>query len=117
MIKPEERKIRYYNLTLYSKKPWHQYDDQVKTIGEKISASKTGKSITFKDPTERARKISEAKKGKKHPIGSKTGRARKPHTEEWKAANSARMKMQWTNGARSKEDASLRMRGNEHAKR
>lgn len=45
MIKLEEIKIRYYNLNLSSKKLWHQYPESVKTIGQKISASKTGKNL------------------------------------------------------------------------
>lgn len=43
-IKPEEIKVRYYNLHLSSKKPWHQYPEHVKTIGQKISHSKKGKN-------------------------------------------------------------------------
>lgn len=125
MIKPEEIKIRYYNLHLCSKKPWHQYPNSVKTIGQKISHSKTGKPVNFKDPVERARKISEGKRKafekrlqetgsrfiNKGNIGKTSGR---PHTEEWKAANSKRTKEQWVNGIRSKEDMSKRMLGNNH---
>lgn len=64
MIKPEERKVRYYNLSLSSKKPWHQYPESVKTVGQKISHSKKGKSTGSCSP-EKAAKISAAKKAKK----------------------------------------------------
>lgn len=63
MIKPEEIKNRYYNLNLSSKKPWHQYPEYVKTIGQKISNSKKGKSVGPCSP-ETAEKISRAKKGR-----------------------------------------------------
>jgi len=63
MIKPEEVKNRYYNLSLSSKKLWHQYPDQVKTIGQKISHTKKGKSNGPCSP-ETAAKISASKKGK-----------------------------------------------------
>ena len=126
MIKPEEIKIRYYNLNLKNFKPWHMYPESVKTIGEKISYSKKGKSPKFKDPTERARKISEGKKkafqkrleetGQKMPVGHKCGKASKPHTEEWKQKNSERMLMQWSDGTRSKENLSNRMLGNKYNK-
>lgn len=125
MIKTEELKIRYYNLNLFSKKPWHQYPEEVKTIGQKISLAKKGKKITFKNPTERGRKISEAKKasfakrfeetGHKMPIGHKCGKTSTNHTEEWKIANSKRMKIQWSDGTRSKEKMSKRMLNNRYA--
>lgn len=127
MIKPEEIKIRYYNLNLKNFKPWHMYPESVKTIGEKISYSKKGKPIKFKDPSERGRKISEGKKasflkrleetGQKMLIGHKCGKASKPHTEEWKIQNSKRMKEQWNSGIRSKELLSKRMINNTHASR
>lgn len=126
MIKPEEIKVRYYNLCLKSKNIWHKYGDQVLTIGKKISIAKTGKPVKFKDPTERGRKIAEGKRkafekrlaetGSKMKDTSNMGR--KPgykHTEEWKAANSLRTKEQWESGVRSKEQLSERMLGNVYA--
>lgn len=62
MIKPAEVKSKYYNLRLDTQHLWHADPLKNKTIGQKISAAKTGKPITFKDPAERARKISESKK-------------------------------------------------------
>lgn len=44
MIKPEEVKVRYYNLHLNCMGLWHHSDEPRKTIGEKISVSKIGKS-------------------------------------------------------------------------
>lgn len=63
MIKPYELKKRYYNLTLSCKKPWHQYPESVKTVGQKISHSKKGKTTVPCSP-EKAKKISDSKKKK-----------------------------------------------------
>ena len=67
MIKPEEIKPinenpRYYNLNLKNGNVWHKYDEHIKTVGQKISASKTGKSVPC--TPEKAAAISAAKKGK-----------------------------------------------------
>lgn len=125
MIKPEEIKIRYYNLNLKNFKPWHMYPEDVKTIGQKISHSKKGKPVNFKDPTERGRKISEGKRkafekrlaetGQKMPIGHSCGKASKPHTKDWKQQAKIRIKQQWDSGVRSKELAACRMINNKHA--
>lgn len=74
MIRPEEIKVRYYNLNLTSNKLWHADPDKLLTVGQKISKANTGK----KKPCtpERARKISEGKKGKR-PNWSEEGLARK----------------------------------------
>lgn len=37
MIKPEEIKIRYYNLNIRNNNVWHKYDENFKTIKQKIS--------------------------------------------------------------------------------
>lgn len=63
MIKQHEVKNRYYNLNIKSWELWHAKDD-ARSIGEKISAAKTGKPVNFNDPKGRGRKISEAKKAK-----------------------------------------------------
>ena len=73
-IKPEELKVRYYNLRLNTTThPWHSDPDKLLTVGQKISKANTGR----KSPCtpERARKISEGKKGKK-PNWSEEGIAR-----------------------------------------
>ena len=67
MIKPSEIKPvneipRYYNLNVKNNEVWHKYPEKIKTIGEKISAAKTGKSVNFKDPIARGLAISEGKK-------------------------------------------------------
>lgn len=88
--------IRYYNLSKSVKNPWHMHEDRRKTVGEKISASKTGKSVPC--TPEKAAAISAAKKGKKLTEEHKSalrGIKKKPHTDEWKAENSNRMKEQW----------------------
>lgn len=74
MIRPDEIKVRYYNLNLNSNKLWHSNPDKLLTVGEKISKAKKGKKVAPCTP-ERARKISEGKKGKV-PNWSEEGRAR-----------------------------------------
>jgi len=37
MIKPEEIKVRYYNLNIKNNEIWSKYDETIKTISEKIS--------------------------------------------------------------------------------
>lgn len=59
----QRSKVKYYNITMSVKKPWHQYPDNIKTIGQKISASKKGKSTGPCSP-EKAAAISKAKKSK-----------------------------------------------------
>jgi len=113
MIKPEEIKTRYYNLNIKNNEVWHKYDDHIKTIGQKISAAKKGKSTGPCSP-EKAKAISEAKKKKFAERGGMTeehkaalrGIKKKPHTEEWKIANSERMKDQWSADSKRKQSVS-----------
>jgi hypothetical protein len=68
MMKPEEIKPlnetpRYYNLCITNNKVWHSYDENIKTIGQKISAAKKGRKYGPMDE-KRKKKISEAKKAK-----------------------------------------------------
>ena len=72
MIKPEEKKIRYYNLNLNNFKPWHTYVNRKLTIGQKISEAKKGKSNGPCSP-ETAKAISNAKLAN----GKGNGRVRK----------------------------------------
>lgn len=60
-IKPTNPNPRYYNLCLTVKDPWYKHDLTRKSVGEKISAAKKGKSTGPCSP-EKARKISEAKR-------------------------------------------------------
>ena len=62
-IKPINPRPRYYNLNKSVGNLWHKYDENIKTIGEKISASKKGKKTGPCSP-EKAKAISEAKKKK-----------------------------------------------------
>lgn len=101
-IKPMNENPRYYNLNIKNNEVWHKYDENIKTVGEKISAAKKGKSTGPCSP-EKAKAISEAKKKKfaerggmsdEHKLAL-TGIKKKPHTDEWKADNSARFKQLW----------------------
>lgn len=90
MIKPEEVKVRYYNLNLQNNKMWHAYEESKKTIGQKISAAKKGKS-TGPCSLEKAKKISEAKIAKKRKMSAESkakisaAKRGKKLTEEHKA--------------------------------
>lgn len=68
LIKPEEVKIRYYNLNLKIHDHWCQYDDKILSIGQKISKTRSGKNFI----------------GGKWPEESKL-RFRKPKSEQHKA--------------------------------
>jgi len=105
MIKPEEVKVKYYNLNTKGNNPWYQYPDKVKTIGEKISIKNTGK-IHGPCSEDKKEKIRQATKGVKKTyteesyqrlVDSHKGRE---HSEEWKQENSERLKEQWANGTR-----------------
>lgn len=62
MIKSDELKVRYYNLHNSCQNLWHSDPNYGKTIGQKISASKMGKSPKWVDPILRGQRISEGKK-------------------------------------------------------
>jgi hypothetical protein len=63
MVKPEEIKIRYYNLHLKTYGPWYANEQSRLSVGEKISAAKKGKQTGPRDPSI-GEKISEVKKKK-----------------------------------------------------
>ncbi len=114
MMKPEEKKIRYYNIQTNNGNLWHKYPDSVKTIGQKISHSKKGKSNGPCSP-EKAAKISSAKKAKNRKFTeehkeklrqAKLGKKLSPEhrekviktlgkTEEWRESVSAASKKRW----------------------
>jgi hypothetical protein len=113
-IKPNTDTPRYYNLNIKNNEVWHKYDEHIKTVSQKISVAKKGKSLPC--TPEKAAAISKAKKEsfakKEAKLGYKfslehraeISRVQKSlnrkHTEEWKAANSERMKQQWADGTR-----------------
>jgi len=114
MIKPEEIKIRYYNINLDVFDPWWSNEESRLTVGEKVSKAKKGKNTGPRDPSI-GQKISKAKKAKFQELRETTGsafseehkakmsenRKGKKHTEEWKAENSKRLKQQWASGERT----------------
>ena len=110
LIKPEEKKKRYYNIKTHEDNLWHQYPESVKTIGQKISYSKTGKNTGPRDPSI-GKKISEAKKAalasrggftEEHKRNISKAKIGSKHTEEWKQKTSERMKAQWSDGTRKR---------------
>lgn len=114
MMKPHEIKTRYFNLNTSPNNLWHADPGKNRTIGQKISATKMGKSPKWVDPSERGRRISEGKKkafearqaelgykfSPEHQAKLNSTRKGKTHTDEWKTANSERMKQQWADGTR-----------------
>jgi len=101
----KERKFaRYYNIVDGTWDYWHTDEQKRKEIGKKISITKTGKKTGPRDPSI-GKTISAAKKGKPLTEAHKEalrGIKKAPHTDEWKAANSERMKRQWADGTRSR---------------
>lgn len=107
MIKPEEKKIRYYNLNLKNTKPWHMIESSNKSVGQKISEANKGKS-TGPCSEETKAKISKANSGRvfseEHKEKLRQAKLGKKHTEEWKKQNSERMKQQWSDGTRKRAE-------------
>lgn len=84
MIKPEEIKVRYYNLILVAHTVWHTIEQSRLSVGEKISAAKKGKNTGPRDPSI-GEKISEVKKKKFAERRKQTGTS---FTEEHRKAMS-----------------------------
>lgn len=84
MVKPEEIKIRYYNLHLKTYGPWYAKEESRLSVGEKISRAKKGKNTGPRDASI-GQKISEAKKKKCAERRELTGSA---FTEEHRKAMS-----------------------------
>ncbi len=107
----EKRKnIRYYNVTKIVGKKWYTDAEQRKLVGQKVSASKKGKSVPCSP--EKAAAISAAKKaafarkreefGASFPDGHKgPPKGYRKHTEQWKLDASERLKNQWATGVRT----------------
>jgi hypothetical protein len=117
MIKPEERRIRYYNINLSVHYPWHAHENiEKEIISKKISDKKTGKN-TGTRPKEVGEAISKAKKKKfqekvdaglpkftaEHIEKIASQHRGKKHTEEWKQDQSERVKGQWASGQRNSD--------------
>ena len=109
MIKPEEVGNRYYNLRVTTNEVWHKYEEHIKTVGQRVSIAKKGKSTGPCSP-ETAEKISKANKGRKfsaeHKEKLRLAKLGKKHTEEWKQQNSERIKEQWANSSKRRESVS-----------
>lgn len=100
-IKPSNENPRYYNLNIKNNEVWHKYDENIKTIGEKISKAKTGKSIGPCSP-EKAKAISEAKKGKvltnEHKNALREAKLGTTRSEDAKRKTSETLKQKWDSG-------------------
>lgn len=98
--------VKYYNINLkVHKNVWHAYADNIKTIGQKISESKKGKT-TRPCSEETKLKISLSNIGKIRSVETRLAISKaklaseKKHTEEWKRENSIRLKKQHASGTR-----------------
>jgi len=63
-LRDREKNVRYYNINLKAWESWHHIEGRKKTIGQKISASKKGKSIG-PCSEETKKKIGDANRGRK----------------------------------------------------
>lgn len=106
-IKPNNPNPRYYNLNIRVNEVWHKYEETIKTVGQKISAAKKGKS-NGKHTEETKRKISETKKSRKIQFtdehraklrAAKLGKNASPKTKE---KMSASQKNAWKKGNRNR---------------
>ena len=99
-IKPINANPRYYNLNIKNNDVWHKYDENIKTIGKKISIAKTGKSVPC--TPEKAKTISEAKKGKvfteEHKNALREAKLGTTRSEDAKRKTSESLKQKWDSG-------------------
>ena len=116
--KAKRETVRYYNISKVAILPWHAIDEKRKSVGEKISISKTGKNTGPRDPSvgENISKVKKEKFAKKQEeLGYKfspehcekmaNNRKGKSHTEEWRAGQSVRSKKYWNEGEGTKKRA------------
>jgi hypothetical protein len=105
MIRPEELRIRYYNLNIKNNEVWHKYPEAIKSVGEKISYAKKGKQVGPMTE-ERKLKISQAKKEafaarggmtEEHKRKIKEARIGLKRSEESKQKTSNTLKDKWKN--------------------
>lgn len=98
--------VRYYNINLNINDFWHTYEGDIKkSIGEKISIKKKGKS-TGPCSEETKEKIRKSTKGLKKTYTEESYKSLvESHTgvfksDKWKEAASERLKAQWDSGIR-----------------
>ena len=117
-IKPNTQSPRYYNMNIVNNKVWHTYDENVKSIGQKISAAKKGKK-NGPMTEERKRAISEAKKkafaerggmSEEHKQKLRAAKLGTQRSEEAKQKTSETMKDKW-------QDADWATTQSEHLKK
>lgn len=105
LIKPEEIKVRYYNLVTSRFNHWTANEETYKTTREKVSLANKGKHTGPRDP-EIGRKISKAKKQAFEKRREETGSA---FTEEHKAnMSAARMGIPQTEESNRKRSDTLK---------
>ncbi len=129
-ISPNNSNPKYYNFNIKNNEIWHKYEENIKIVGEKISAANKGKVFGSRPP-EVGEKISKAKKEnfakKEAELGYKFDsehitkmsdskrNANYKHTDEWKQENSERMKRQWSDGTRKRAEPKQTMTPEEQA--
>jgi hypothetical protein len=69
MIKPEEIKVRYYNIKITTNEVWHKYDESIKSVSDKVKANHWTKRA---DSEEIRKKISLSGKGRPNPSAKKS---------------------------------------------
>jgi hypothetical protein len=108
-IKPLNNNPKYYNLNIRHNEHWLKYPDYIKTIGEKISFKKKGKTLR-PCSKETKEKIRQATKGVKKTYTEESYRRLvdnvlgRKHTQEWKDERSKIVKEQWKNGIRKAKE-------------
>jgi len=114
-IKPTNPNPKYYNLNIINNEIWHKYEENIKTIGAKISAAKKGKPIGPCSP-EKAASISAAKKAQQRRHSTETkakiSAAKKGiaiHDDQWKQQTSERLKQQWSDGTRNRAEPKIKL--------
>lgn len=77
MIDPEQKRGRYYNLTLKSGKRWHTVESSRLTVGQKISKSHRGRKQSKESNEKRSASMMGKLKGRNNPKVAEALRGRK----------------------------------------
>ena len=93
----KRKNVRYYNITKVVQRSWHYDDEKRKSVGEKVSIAKKGKSIG--PQPQKGSAISKAKKGKalteEHKVALRVPKSTGAHSDERKTLISEKSKEFW----------------------